>query len=133
MSKTLTKLIEGLFYLLLFSTPLTFLPITSELFEFNKIILTYIFTLFIFSLWTIRMIVERKVILRRTLIDLPLIIFLLSQTLSTLISVDSRSSLLGYYSRFNGGLLSSYSYGVLYWAFVSNMDYRGTIRSLKIL
>src|SRR3989344_7147770 len=128
MSKTLTKLIGSLFYLLLFSTPLAFLPITSELFEFNKMILTYTFTGLILSVWILRMIIDRKVLFRQTLLDLPLIIFLLSQTLSTLISVDGRTSLLGYYSRFNGGLVSSYSYGILYWAYVSNMDYKSTLR-----
>jgi len=133
MVKNLTKILEYLFYLFFFLTPLAFLPMTSELFEFNKILLTYIFTVLIFSLWILRMLTDRKVIFRRTMLDIPLIIFLISQTLSSLISVDPRTSLLGYYSRFNGGLLSYYSYAVLYWAYVSNMDYKGTIRSLKVL
>ncbi|KKQ98618.1 MAG: hypothetical protein UT24_C0009G0120 [Candidatus Woesebacteria bacterium GW2011_GWB1_39_12] len=125
--------ITVVYYLLFFSVPLIFHPQTSELFEFNKMVLTYALTTFIVSLWLIRMILEKKIIFRRTILDIPLIIFLISQFLSTLISIDSRTSLLGYYSRFHGGLASSLSYSLLYWAFVSNMHRLEVIKSIKIL
>ncbi|KKQ85109.1 MAG: hypothetical protein UT08_C0010G0036 [Candidatus Woesebacteria bacterium GW2011_GWB1_38_8] len=127
------KLIGYFYSLLFFTVPLILFPKTSELFEFNKMILTYIFTILIVSGWLVRMVIEKKVNFRRTLLDIPLIIFLTSQTLSTLISIDSRTSLLGYYSRFHGGLLSSYSYALLYWAFVSNMDRQKTLNAIKSL
>ena len=127
------KSIAYFYYLLFFAVPLILFPKTSELFEFNKMILTYIFTILIVSGWLVRMVIEKKVNFRRTLLDIPLIIFLTSQTLSTLISIDSRTSLLGYYSRFHGGLLSSYSYALLYWAFVSNMDRQKALNAIKSL
>src|SRR3990172_219995 len=122
-----------IFYLAFFIIPLVFHPQTSELFEFNKMVLTYALTVVIVCFWFIRMILEKKIVFRRTILDIPLIIFLTSQTLSTLISIDSRTSLLGYYSRFHGGLLSSYSYALLYWAFVSNMDRQKTLNAIKSL
>ena len=66
------------------------------------------------------MVAEKKIIFRRTILDIPLLIFLGSQIISTLFSIDILTSLFGYYSRFNGGLFSIISYALLYWAFVSN-------------
>lgn len=70
--------------------------------------------------WLIKIIINRKFILKRTPLDLPLLLFLLSQIISTIFSIDSHVSIWGYYSRFNGGLLSTISYILLYYAFVSN-------------
>lgn len=84
-------------------------------------VVTYLLTILIVSAWVIRMISEKKFIFRRTILDIPLLIFLASQVISTLLSIDMLTSWLGYYSRFNGGLLSTISYLLLYWAFVSNI------------
>ena len=111
-----------LFTLLFFFLPLIFLPFTSELFEFNKIITLYIFTTLIVAAWMIRCIAAKKFLFRRTILDIPLLVFLSAMLLSTITSIDFRTSLLGYYSRFNGGLLSAISYTLLYWAFVSNIN-----------
>ena len=123
------KIIHILFYLLFILVPLIFLPSTSELFEFNKIIVTYILTTLIVSVWAIRCIVEKKFIFRRTILDIPLLIFLASSILSLLGSIDMHTSWFGYYSRWNGGLLSLISYSLLYWAFVSNMDRKSALRT----
>ncbi len=85
-------------------------------------IAVYILTIFIGMLWAIRCVVERKVFFTKTRLDLPILLFLASQTLSYLFSIDPLTSLLGYYSRFNGGLISLFCYSFLYWAFVSNLD-----------
>lgn len=122
-----------LFYVLFSVTPLILFSKTSELFEFNKMIFVYIITTLITGLWIIKMIKEKKIIFRRTLLDIPLLIFLGSQILSTFFSIDLRTSLLGYYSRFNGGLLSTICYLLLYFAFVSNMDKEKVIKSVYFL
>ncbi len=116
------KIIVWLFAVLLFFVPIILWPFTSEVFEFNKIVLVYLFTILILAAWLTRCIVERKFILRRTILDLPLLIFLASQVISTLLSIDFYTSVFGYYSRFNGGLISTICYLMLYWAFVSNID-----------
>lgn len=121
MSK-LNKIIFVLFAGLFFLVPLILWPTTSEVFEFNKIVLVYSLTTLIVSTWIIRSIYAQKIIFRRTLLDIPLLFFLGSQIISTIISIDPSTSLLGYYSRFNGGLFSTLCYSLLYWAFVSNMD-----------
>lgn len=118
----LQKIIFWLFAALLFFVPLVLWPFTSEVFEFNKMLLTYILTTLIAAVWLARMIKEKRFIFRRTILDIPLLIFLGSQVISTLLSIDPLTSWLGYYSRFNGGLLSDICYAVLYWAFASNIN-----------
>lgn len=124
----LETIIPWLFYVVFFVIPLIFLPFTSELFEFNKMVSVYLLTTLIVAAWLVKMIYKKKIIFRRTILDIPLVIFLLSQIISTFLSIDFHTSLLGYYSRFNGGLLSSLSYSLLYWAFVSNMDKEKTMK-----
>jgi len=121
-----------IFGFLFFATPLVFFPQTSEVFEFNKITLVYLITIIIAGFWLLKMISQRKIIFRRTILDWPLVFFLTSQILSTILSVDSRTSLLGYYSRFHGGLLSSVSYAILYWAFVANVSQKEIQKIIKI-
>lgn len=124
MNKIFEKLISVSFYLLAFLVPLVFYPHTSEVFEFNKIVTVYTLTVVILFSWIGKMIVEEKLFFRRTILDIPFLVFLGSQGISTILSIDFRTSLLGYYSRFNGGLVSTLCYILLYWAFVSNMDKR---------
>ncbi|TAN35170.1 hypothetical protein EPN27_04380, partial [Patescibacteria group bacterium] len=107
---------------LFFVTPLLMLPITSELFEFNKMLFIYLMTVVVLVAWTVRMIWHRKIILKRSLFDVFFILFLFSQLLSTIFSIDRHTSFFGYYGRFNGGLLSIISYMILYYAFVSNIS-----------
>jgi O-antigen ligase len=119
-----------LYYFLFFFTPIVLYHRTSELFEFNKMVTVYAITALIVGAWISKMIAERKKIFRRTILDIPILIFLASQILSTLTSIDVRTSLLGYYSRYHGGLASSISYSLLYWAYVSNMDRKKTIKTI---
>lgn len=133
MGKLLIRIISYSYYLLFLFVPLIFFPRNFELFEFNKMLLTYLITTIVVGTWLIRMFLFKKVIFRRTMLDLPLIIFLVTQTVSTFLSIDFRTSLLGYYSRFHGGLLSSVSYALLYWAYVSNITKTQSIKVIKIL
>ncbi len=120
------KIISGLFYILFFLTPLAVYPYTSELFEFNKIIVLYFLTTLIITCWAVEMVVEKRFVFKKTILDTPLLIFLGTQGISTILSLDLRTSLLGYYLRFNGGLASSICYALLYWAWVTNMDAKKT-------
>ena len=120
-----------LFNTLLFLIPLIFYKNTSELFEFNKTITLYTFTTLIVAVWAKNSITHKKFIFRRTILDIPLLLYLLSLLISTLFSIDPRTSWLGYYSRFNGGLLSQICYALLYWAYVSNMTTKQSLISIR--
>src|SRR5690349_17957208 len=114
------KAIEYLFYSLFLLVPLVFAGNTSELFEFNKMWITFAIAVAIGFFWFSKMAILKKPVFRRTILDIPILLFLASQIISTFISWDSYISFWGYYSRFNGGLLSIITYIFLYYAFVSN-------------
>ena len=79
------------------------------------------------------MVLEKKFVFQKTFWDIPLLIFFGSQIIATILSIDRHTSIWGYYSRFNGGLLSTTSYLILYWAFVSNIKKNEAIRGIKYL
>ena len=120
--KFFTSIIEYSFYGLFFLVPLVLTPYNYELFEFNKMMLVYALTIIIIGAWIATWIVNKKISIERTPLDIPILLFLASQILSTVFSIDRHTSIWGYYSRFHGGLLSTISYIVLYYAFVSNID-----------
>lgn len=128
----LNRIIEYSFYVLFFFVPLFFLGNTSELFELNKMWLTFALAVVIGAVWFMKMIAERKILIRRTPLDIPIILFLISQIISSIFSLDPHVSFWGFYSRFNGGLLSFITYILLYYAFVSNLELIHVLRSIKI-
>ncbi len=89
-------------------------------------IVVYLLTTVIATAWISEMVIQKKFLVRRTLLDIPLLIFLAIQFISFLYSTDQHISWFGYYSRFNGGLASTLCYSLLYWAFVTFMDKKST-------
>ncbi|MBQ6438494.1 O-antigen ligase family protein [bacterium] len=122
------KITNWLLTILVSTLPFVFCWASDELFEFNKMLYVYVFVCLIGFCYVARMITSRQFIYRRSLLDWPLVLFLLSQIISTLLSWHPRTSWLGYYTRLNGGLLSTLAYLVLYAAAVSNLDRSGLRR-----
>jgi len=127
------KILQFLYSLLFFITPLIMFPNTSELFEFNKMLFIYLITVLIVFFWLLKMILSKKFIFKKTPLDLPLLLFFASQILSTIFSIDRHTSLFGYYGRFNGGLYSIISYIILFYGFVSNrLNYKKILKTSLI-
>lgn len=82
--------------------------------------LTFGLTILIVASWLTKMIATGEFKLQKTPLDIPIFLFVLSQIVSTYVSWDMHTSLWGYYSRFNGGLLSILSYVFLYYGLLSN-------------
>lgn len=85
MNKLLDKIINWGVITLVFLTPLFFLPITSEFFEFNKNILLLMACGLLLMAWALRMVLEKKVTFRRTPFDLPILLFAISYLLSAML------------------------------------------------
>jgi len=128
--KVCQRIIEYSFSSLFIIVPLILTPWNYELFEFNKMLTVYILTAIIVGAWLAKMVVQKRIIFRHTFWDIPLGLFFISQLTSFLFSIDKHTSFWGYYSRFNGGLLSIICYLLLYWAFVSNMDKHSGLATL---
>lgn len=73
-----TKILAGVtkyaLYLIIFLVPLFFLPYTIEGFELNKYFLFYILTLLALICWLARSVFRKTVEIRRTALDVPLLI-----------------------------------------------------------
>lgn len=93
---------------------------TSEMFEFPKILLIYIIASTVVAAWGIDRILHPRPIKLPSL-TIAVAIFVASQMLATVTSIDIHTSLFGYYGRFNGGLLSILAYGALF--FVASQVY----------
>lgn len=102
-----------LYHSLFLVTPLFFFWGNSELFELNKMLFIYIVAVLVGALWIIRSIVEKKLYWKNHYFVTTVLIFLLGQVISSFFSIHWRTSLVGYYSRLNGGLFSSISYVIL--------------------
>lgn len=131
MANMIKTAINYLFFLLFFAAPLIFTPANSELFEYNKMMFVYALTAVITALWAVDMIHQRRLRLKKTPLDIPIGLFLVSQILSTIFSIDPHTSIWGYYSRSNGGLVSTISYILLFYAFVSNLSLADSLKTLK--
>lgn len=129
----LNRIITWSFYVLFFFVPLVFTSDTSELFELNKMWLTWGLAIIIVGAWIIKMAYEGKIRIQRTPLDIPILLFLLSQFISTIASLDPHTSFWGYYSRFNGGFLSLVTYIVLYYAFVTHVQKEHLMRYLYVI
>lgn len=126
------KLIIYSFYAIFLLTPLIFFGNTSELFEFNKMWLLFGLTVIISACWFTKMVISKTFLLKKTPFDIFLFIFLITQFISTIISLDPRVSFWGYYTRFNGGLLSTMTYIFLYYAAFSNLEINHVKKIIKI-
>ncbi len=96
--------------------PLVFLVKNEEIFEFNKMIVTYFGVIVITAAWFTKTIVDKKIYWRKTPFDRYVLLFFLSQLISTALSIHPRTSIFGYYTRFHGGLMSTISYIILFYA-----------------
>ncbi len=128
----LNFLIRWSFYGIFFLVPIIFTSNTSELFEFNKMWLTFGLALIITASWIGKMILDRQIRIQRTPLDIFILLFLISQLLSTIFSIDQHTSFWGYYSRFNGGFLSLLTYAFLYYAFVTNVEKRDYLKHMFV-
>ncbi len=129
--KLWNKLIFYSYAALFFFVPLVFTPINYELFEFNKMVLVYFLTTLIIWAWLMKILDQKKLAFAFSFWDIPLIIFLLSQILATIFSIDLHTSIFGYYSRLHGGLLSTICYSLLYWGLVNNINKENKKRLLN--
>ena len=118
----MNRIIKILYLSLFFLTPIIFTSQNSELFELPKMYFVYTVTLTIVMAHLYNYIKGLTPLFKRSFLDWPLILFLSSQTLSTIFSIDIHTSIFGYYSRLNGGLLSLFTYAILYWILVIYID-----------
>ena len=88
-------------YVLAFLMPLFFLPFTIEPLEFNKQYLLFVFSFVLLIFWLARVLAQRKLEIKKSLLNILIILFLLSALISSLASKSIYQTILGF-----GGLAS---------------------------
>ncbi len=128
-----TKIRSIIFFLsagLIGVLPFIFTFNNDELFEFPKMLVVYFFSVVIVAVWLTGMLASKyKKRLPLHWLDYALFIFVITQVLSTIFSINPYTSLLGYYSRFNGGLASTLAYFGLFFVWSRSLD-RRQVKSL---
>src|SRR3989344_3824528 len=94
-------------------TPLLFSTQNSELFEVPKMMFVYFAAVLIFFSTLLKFLLKEKILVPKNLFLFSFLIFLIIQILSTLTSIDKFTSIFGYPTRLNGGLLSQIAYLVI--------------------
>lgn len=112
----LTQIVELSLATLFFLVPLIFIPSTSELFEYNKMYLTYALAAIIFLAEIGRLLTAETPQIKRPALALISLIFLAGLAVTTFHSVDTHISLFGYYGRFYGGLFSYLALGIIFFS-----------------
>lgn len=125
-------IVHYLFYALFLFTPLVMNSHTSEIFEFNKMMLVYTGAVLIGSLWLVRYYLDPHRTIYKPYLLIVLFLFLITQLISAYFSIDQHTSFFGYYGRWNGGILSIIAYIVLFFVFTQVFTRRDLPRFLFI-
>lgn len=124
LEKKASDLLLICFHILILITPFLFTWFNEELFEFNKILFVYAMTGIVGATWLVKTVAARKIELKHSVFSLLVIGFLGTQLLSTLFSIHIPTSLFGYYTRFNGGLLSLFCYSFLFFVALQEFSFK---------
>jgi len=106
LSKTLNTATKTVLLAVVFLLPLFVLPFTSEVYEFNKQFLLYGLTLIGFLLWMVNGIFTRRFVIRRTLLDIPILVLLGTLLISSILSIDRHLSFFGDFAYLDRGFLT---------------------------
>ncbi len=132
--KNLDRIILFLVKATIFLLPLFFLPWTKEFFEFNKQYLLWLIVPLILFLWLAKVIINGQLVIRKTLLDAPLLFFLIAGFISALFSLDRFSSIFGYFGRSSDAWLGFLSLVFFYFISVNWLADLNQIKStIKIL
>jgi len=117
------KIIRFLFLALFLFTPLIMVRSTSEIFELNKMVFIYFITINAFFIWLFFTPKKNLAAFKKSPLFPVMVVYLIGLIITSLISIDSQTSFMGYYDRFNGGLFSIISYLALFLILVSTIDF----------
>ncbi len=126
----LNKTITTLIIVAVAFTPLFFLPSLTEYFQMPKVILLITLSLIMLSLWSLSWVLEGKVLITRTPLDLPLLLLLVIIAASTFFSPIRNISLYGNIPDLHGSASSWVAYILIFFVATSNLK---TLRQIRLV
>lgn len=121
LSAIIQKIIFGLLVAVAVVTPLFFTSLTTEFFDIPKIAFLASAILVLLVLWSFSWVLEGKVIITRTPLDIPLLLLAVTVLISTALSNTMYVSIFGNFPRVHGSAISWIIYILLYFIAVSNI------------
>ena len=123
MRKLSNFVIKYSIYGLVFLVPLFWLPFSVEPYEFNKQYLLVFLVSLAFSAWLFKLVaVRKKIVWRRTPLDIPILVLAVVMILAAVFSVDNISSWLGFYGRFTDSMVGLLALLLMYFVVVNNVS-----------
>jgi putative inorganic carbon (HCO3(-)) transporter len=116
----LDKAIKRMLHLIVFLTPLWFLPITVNAIEFNKQTLMVLLIVITLILWLVKILSQGQVRWKSNILNLFIGAFLVISILSTVFSLRIYGSLVGWPTHLSGALINTLSFLALYFLVINN-------------
>ena len=119
-SKHFDLIIEIVILLVVFLVPTIFDRRLGIVFSGTKVAFMRSLGIILLSLWTMKLLIFKKHCFARTVLDWPVVAFLLCTTVATLTSVHVYTSFVGFYGRYEG-LSTWYLYGLFFFVVTNYM------------
>lgn len=126
----ITSLINLVLILLTAAMPLFFLPITTEFFEFNKLVLFLVGTVLMLLAWGVKVIVSKKLSIAKSSMDIPMILMTGVFVLSSVFSINKVVSIYGSQGRWFPSLIGFLAMVVFYYVVTSNIDTKEAVKKV---
>lgn len=124
------KLVKVCLSLVVFVLPAFFLPWTFETLDFNKQNLLIILTLLAGLAWLGKMVASRQVVLRRSFLNVLILLYVSIYTLATIFSFDRIRSFLGASGLEKEGLITVLCFVILYFVIINNFRDMKAVKNL---
>jgi O-antigen ligase len=105
----------------LFLLPLAYSWGTYDRYVLPKVMVARVLVLGLLILLAARALADRALALKRTSIDLPLLLFIASAVVSTMFAENQNAAIFGIYSRYDG-LVTILTYAALFWLSIQAID-----------
>ena len=117
-------------YLLAFLTPLFFLPQTANVLELNKQFLIFVFAAFLFVLWLAKTLTQRRLEIKKSLLNIFVALFVISVFLSSLLAVNRFQTMLGFDGQIAESFLAVVCFALIFFLAVNTFK---TARQANII
>ncbi len=124
------KVLMGIIYFLVFALPVFFLPWTFETLDFNKQNLLVILALLAGLAWLGKIVALRQVVLRRSFLNILVLLYTIIYVLATIFSVDKIRSFIGTSGVEKDGLVTVLCFVLFYFVLVNNLREAKDIKNL---
>jgi len=117
----LDEAVKKIIYVLVFLIPLWFLPLTINAVEFNKQALMVLLIVVALILWSVKILNRGEIKWKKNLLNIVFLIFALICIISTILSIRSYGSLVGWSDHLNSSLVNILCFIALYFLIVNNL------------